>query len=250
MHRPSIKLAPTGAALSAALALTACGSVVDHKPNLIAGKDAFQKKCGSCHILARAGTKGIQGPNLDEAFRQSLADGIERSTVRGVVARQIEEPNRAAQVDPATEKELIVMPKDLVKGQELEDVAAYVASAVSKSGEDPGRLASVGKITSKGTAKEAGGKLDIPANPDGQLAYEYADAEATAGQVTIESKNDSSTGHNIAVEGNGLSTTAGKIVQGGAVSSVQVTLKPGTYTFFCTVPGHRAGGMEGKITVK
>jgi cytochrome c2 len=64
----------TAAAALAAAGLSACG-VVDREPNLIAGKRAFVSKCGSCHVLNRAGTKGNQGPNLDEAFQQSLRDG-------------------------------------------------------------------------------------------------------------------------------------------------------------------------------
>ncbi|MEA2126098.1 MAG: hypothetical protein QOI80_2880, partial [Solirubrobacteraceae bacterium] len=61
--------------------------------------------------------------------------------------------------------------------------------------------------------------------------------------------NKSSIGHNIALEGNGVNEE-GKVVSGGATSDVKVTLKPGTYTFFCSVPGHREGGMQGKLTVK
>jgi uncharacterized cupredoxin-like copper-binding protein len=39
-------------------------------------------------------------------------------------------------------------------------------------------------------------------------------------------------------------------VQGGADSTIKVDLKPGNYTFYCSVPGHREGGMVGKLTVK
>ena len=42
----------------------------------------------------------------------------------------------------------------------------------------------------------------------------------------------------------------GPVVSGGDSSDIKVTLKKGTYTFFCSVPGHREAGMEGKITVK
>ena len=67
--------------------------------------------------------------------------------------------------------------------------------------------------------------------------------------MTFETKNDESIGHNIAIEGNGVNQ-AGPVVQGGATSKFTANLKPGTYTFFCSVPGHRQGGMEGKLTVK
>src|SRR4051794_10609788 len=113
--------------LAAAAGLTACG-VVSHEPDMIAGKQAFVEKCGSCHVLSRAGTKGTQGPNLDQAFQNSLDVGIKRSTIEGVVHRQILYPNRRPQQDPVTNDELIAMPAKLVKGQLANDVAAYVAS--------------------------------------------------------------------------------------------------------------------------
>ena len=70
-----------------------------------------------------------------------------------------------------------------------------------------------------------------------------------SGDLELKSKNDSSTPHNIALEGNGVNEE-GPVVQGGQSSDIKVTLKPGEYTFFCSVPGHREGGMEGKLTVK
>ena len=72
---------------------------------------------------------------------------------------------------------------------------------------------------------------------------------ANAGAVTIKSENPQSTPHDIAVEGNGLNDK-GEVVSGGGVSQFEADLEPGEYTFFCSVPGHREGGMEGKLTVK
>ena len=91
--------------------------------------------------------------------------------------------------------------------------------------------------------------LDIPADPGGALAYKYADAAAPPGKVEIESQNESSIEHDIAIEGNGVNEK-GQVVKNGGMSKVTADLKPGEYKFFCTVPGHREGGMEGKLTVK
>ena len=55
--------------------------------------------------------------------------------------------------------------------------------------------------------------------------------------------------HDIAVEGNGVNEK-GEVVQGGGTSEFSANLQPGEYTFFCSVPGHREGGMEGKLTVE
>jgi plastocyanin len=245
VKRPSLVLA----SLVAAGGLSACGSIVDKEPNLIAGKEAFIQKCGSCHVLNRAGTKGLQGPNLDTAFEQALEEGMKRSTIEGVVAKQINIPNRREQVDPAGKAPPVAMPADLVKGDLANDVAAYVAKVAGRDGEDTGRLADVGGAKAEGTAKAENGELDIPANPDGQLAYEFASAEAPAGAIKLKSPNESGTDHNIALEGNGVSEE-GPVVKNGGVSEVDADLKPGEYTFYCSVPGHREGGMEGKLTVK
>jgi uncharacterized cupredoxin-like copper-binding protein len=67
--------------------------------------------------------------------------------------------------------------------------------------------------------------------------------------VTIDMKNASSVPHDIAVQGNGINQV-GKVVSSGGVSTVQASLKPGKYTFYCSVPGHRQAGMVGTLTVK
>src|SRR4051812_5081812 len=101
------------AAFAAGLSALASGCAGTEKdPNLVAGKQMFVKNCGSCHVLARAGTKGTTGPNLDEAFRQPLQEGFGRDAVRGVVADQIAYPNLNG-----------VMPPKLGRGKDAEDVA-------------------------------------------------------------------------------------------------------------------------------
>ena len=75
--------------------LAGCGDAEkDNDANLIVGKQQFVAKCGSCHTLARANTKGTIGPNLDEAFRASVEEGLERNAIRTVVEGQVQNPNR------------------------------------------------------------------------------------------------------------------------------------------------------------
>jgi uncharacterized cupredoxin-like copper-binding protein len=236
------------ACVVAATLVAGCAGSVGGHSNLVNGKQQFVAKCGACHTLARAGTKGVTGPNLDESFARARIDGLETSTFAGIVQEQIAQPSRIPQTDPETRKPGAMMPADLVKGDDARDVAAYVAMAAGARGKDTGQLASVGSKP-KGTAQEKDGVLSIPVNEQGGLAYQFADAQASAGQVTLESRNPEPIGHNIAVEGNGLDQK-GPVVQGGAVSKVSVDLRPGTYTFYCSVPGHREGGMVGKLTVK
>jgi plastocyanin len=61
--------------------------------------------------------------------------------------------------------------------------------------------------------------------------------------------NPSSVPHDVAITGNGVSAI-GLIVTGGGKSTVTADLKPGTYTFYCSVDAHRAAGMQGTLTVK
>jgi plastocyanin len=246
MQRPVCTLLALAGAAGAVALAAGCGqSVVTENDNLVAGKQKFVAKCGSCHTLSRAGTKGTVGPNLDAAFRQPLRDGQGRTTVRGIVHEQILYPSRLQSHSTGTQ-----MPAKLVKGQDAEDVAAYVAFVVGRSGEDTGLLKDAVKQAGGGAAAaEKNGTLEIDADATGQLAYVTNKATGTPGPVTIQSKNPSSTPHDISIEGNGVNGK-GPVVTGGKVSSFKVTLKPGTYTFFCSVPGHRQAGMQGKLTVK
>ena len=247
MGRPPLKrtLITLAAGASLAAALSACGTdAVPADADLIAGKKAFVKSCGSCHTLSRAGTKGNVGPNLDDAFRRSLQDGLGRDTIRGVITEQIDHPARLRKGSP------VFMPAKLVDGKLAHDVASYVASVASLPGKDAGRLGSA--IAAPGAGKPVAaksGKLDMPADPNGQLAYITKVATAPAGQLEIDSKNASGTPHDIALEGNGVKEN-GKTVSNGGVSTISVTLKAGEYTYFCSLPGHREGGMLGKLTVK
>jgi mono/diheme cytochrome c family protein len=226
---------------TAAVVLAGCGSdVKGDRADLVHGKQLFVQRCGSCHTLARAGTRGTVGPDLDEAFAQSLGEGFKRSVVRGVVHEQILYPSISG-----------VMPAKLVTGQSAVDVAAYVADAAAKPGEDTGALASAVRAVSQRSATAQGGRLEIDANPDGQLAYEVSSATAPAGALEIDSRNASGTPHDIALEGpDGRQLGNGPVVSNGGVSRVSVSLRPGRYTFYCTVPGHREGGMEGMLTVR
>ncbi len=236
---PSRVKVPAGILVAAALLVALAGCEVKQgQPDLVRGKQLFVAKCGSCHVLSRAGSKGQVGPDLDQAFQASLGDGFKRGTIRGLVHKQILYPNRQG-----------VMPAKLVTGRDAEDVAAYVASVAAKPGKDTGALATAVGGGQKPLAVEQAGKLDIPADPNGQLLYQFKNAQAKPGPVTIDSLNKSSVPHNIAIQGPGASKL-GPIGQGGHVSTIQVTLKPGTYTFYCSVDAHRQAGMVGKLTVK
>ena len=226
------------AAVGVMAGVSACSSEGGGAGNVdvVAGKQLFVSKCGACHVLNRAQTKGTTGPNLDQAFQQSLKDGMKRSGIRGAVHGWILHPNQNG-----------VMPAKLVKGQDAYDVAAYVARSVAAGGKDTGLLASAVKAPGSGKpAVEKAGSLQIDADPTGQLAYTTNKATGTPGEITVKMQNKSGTPHDIVIDGKGK----GEIVQNGGVSKFSADFTAGKFTYYCSVPGHRQAGMQGTLTVK
>jgi mono/diheme cytochrome c family protein len=128
-----IRFLPLLAAMSAiALPAAGCGtSDVD----TARGRALFVNKCGTCHQLAQAATTGTQGPDLDDAFAAARAAGQDSDTFEGVVRAQVEFPR------PSTNNPTVSMPADIVEGQDLDDVAAYVASVAGVPGAAPPQVA-------------------------------------------------------------------------------------------------------------
>jgi mono/diheme cytochrome c family protein len=95
------------------------------------GRTLFVQKCGTCHGLAQAGTTAQIGPNLDHAFAAARAAGQTDSTIEGIVEAQVEYPR------PSNENPAVSMPADIVTGQDLDDVAAYVGAYAGVPGAAP-----------------------------------------------------------------------------------------------------------------
>jgi plastocyanin len=107
--------------------------------------------------------------------------------------------------------------------------------------------------TSTSTPAPSGGgsTIKISADPSGQLAFEQKAVTAPkAGPVTIDFTNDAPVGHDVHVADSSGQDLGGTNVITGGSASATVNLKPGKYTFFCSVPGHEAAGMKGTLTVK
>ena len=90
--------------------------------------------------------------------------------------------------------------------------------------------------------------ISTPSGTD--LAYDQKDVSAKAGSVTIDFQNNESIPHDVAVESSSGDTVGQTDLVASGTANTTVDLQPGTYTFFCTVPGHREAGMEGTLTVK
>lgn len=106
---------------------------------------------------------------------------------------------------------------------------------------------------SKPAAPSGGGGgatgLKLKADPGGKFAFDKTALSAKAGKVTIDLTNPAALAHDIAIEGNGVDVKSDLADQGQTVN-VTTDLKPGKYAFYCSVPGHRDGGMEGTLTVE
>jgi len=158
------------AAALAVLALAASdygsgvGSAISGNADPAHGKALFIEKCSACHTLAEANAQGKIGPNLDLAFRPSLRQGFKESTVRQVVADQIRFPGNYGKANPVT------MPKDIVTGSDVDDVADYVAAVVGPrkgvtiAAPPPPAPTTTGATPPGGGANLAAGKAAFAAN--------------------------------------------------------------------------------------
>ncbi|HVD39884.1 MAG TPA: c-type cytochrome [Solirubrobacterales bacterium] len=134
MARASKLITPLLALVAlAALMVVASGcGTTDADPQR--GRTLFLQKCSECHALAQAGATGAVGPNLDHAFAAARAEGNDSDTIEGVVKAQVEYP-RESNGNPA-----VSMPADLVTGQDLDDVAAYVGEWAGVPGAAPPKV--------------------------------------------------------------------------------------------------------------
>lgn len=136
------RLGVLAAALVALVVLSACDASED--ADVERGRALFQTKCGTCHTLAQAGTTTKIGPNLDDAFSESRANGMDNDTIEGVVQDQIANPR---QIDKGAESyDRVFMPAEIVTGQDAEDVATYVASVAGVPGAKPPPLGTAAQI--------------------------------------------------------------------------------------------------------
>jgi uncharacterized cupredoxin-like copper-binding protein len=91
--------------------------------------------------------------------------------------------------------------------------------------------------------------LTLSADPNNDLSFDKAELEAKAGRVRITMENPAQLPHDVSLEGPGGVDEQGEEVPQGGASEVEADVQPGEYTFYCSVDGHRDGGMEGTLTV-
>jgi plastocyanin len=119
-------------------------------------------------------------------------------------------------------------------------VVATMTAAVVTAGEEKGEAAG---------GEAAGRALQLAADPKGQLAFDKKKATVSAGTVAIDFVNRSSLPHNVTIA-KGSKVIAHTKTITGATTSTNANLPAGDYVFYCSVDGHRQGGMQGTLTVK
>jgi mono/diheme cytochrome c family protein len=173
-------------ALTGVVALAGCD--VSEDADLERGRALFQAQCGTCHALAEAGTSAQIGPDLDAAFADARASGMDNDTIEGVVQQQIANPREVSESDPDYQRTF--MPADLVTGEDAENVAAYVASVAGIPGIEPPQLppdqlftercGSCHTLAAAGTSGTQGPDLDqvLPGQSEQQIEQSIVDPNA------------------------------------------------------------------------
>jgi plastocyanin len=141
----------------------------------------------------------------------------------------------------ATMKKLLVLLTALA-------LAAFGLAACG--GDDSSDTTSAATEETTATGGGGGATVKFEADPDGALAYTQTDVSAPAGSDTIEFDNPASLGHDVVIEDSDGNEVARTDVISGSTTTTDADLQAGTYTFFCSVDGHRDAGMEGTLTVK
>jgi plastocyanin len=123
-------------------------------------------------------------------------------------------------------------------------------SSTTTSAATPAQTSSSSTSTPAAGAGGGSSSISEAADPSGKLQFTKSSLTAKAGKVTINFTNKSSLPHNMTIQQgtNGPVVGATPTFSGGS-KTLQVSLKPGTYTFYCSVPGHRQAGMQGTLRV-
>jgi plastocyanin len=134
--------------------------------------------------------------------------------------------------------------------EEAEEKAEEAGEKAEEVGEEGKEKAEEAKQEAEGGSGGSATTLDFEADPGGNLAFTEDKVTSKAGKVTINFTNSSPVPHNVDIEDESGENVAETEVISEDSESTTADLKPGTYTFYCDVPGHRQAGMEGTLTVK
>jgi plastocyanin len=252
----ALVLGPTGLALASNGTLYVA-STEDSK--ILAVSEAMTRTTPA----AKGGTVLTEGGHLKEPLGLVLAPNGNIITSNGGDGNMVETTPAGKQVAVQTADKktgagalfgLVVAPRGkgiyfVDDGENTLKLLQEAPSASSGAAAAPPSSQGAAKPAASATTSSAQA-LSVEANPEGQLKFNTTALTAKAGKVSIDFSNMASLAHNLTV-----ATASGAVVgatptfQGGA-KTLALNLKPGTYKFYCSVPGHRMAGMEGTLTVK
>ena len=227
---PDVRIRPPriAAALAIGTLFLAAGCGGSEKPDPARGKELFTQRCGACHILENAGTKGVQGPNLDLAFKQSVADGLGRSTIEGVVRKQIALP----QGDQ--------MPAESGRGQGRRRGGCLRGERDRKEGLRRRR---------RPVGHGEGGRQEHVQIPRTRTVSSRTSSRAPR-QRPGRRRSSRRTIRRCRTTSRSREGPRARSSRAARPPRSAVDLKPGKETFYCSVPGHEQAGMKGTLTVK
>ena len=134
--------------------------------------------------------------------------------------------------------------------EDIEEGAEDAKEEVEDKAGEAKEEAEDAKEDAEGGTADSSATFDVEADPSGSLAYTTDEASAKAGKVSVNFTNSSPVPHDVRIEDKGGKDIGGTEVISESNESATVNLKPGDYTFYCSVPGHRQGGMEGTLTAE
>lgn len=139
----------------------------------------------------------------------------------------------------ATTTFAVLNARDEQHRRQAEEAEAATTATTTTTGTTTTGAAPAGKATA----------VKLSADPSA-IAYEEKQLSAKAGAVTIDFDNPSAVTHDVCLEGTGAADLGCSDQIAQSKASLSADLEPGTYTFYCSVDGHRQAGMEGALTVK
>lgn len=173
------------------------------------------------------------------------------ATTFSVLHAQDEEHHKEAELEHANEEFEAVGNEDMPAEAGHEAEGAQGGEPPEDKGHaKPAEPADKGDSGAAAGSGGAGGTLQLAADPSA-IAYDKTELTSAPGKVTIDFTNPGAIEHDVVIEAEGgEELAASEVITQGGKTSASAELAAGTYTFFCSVPGHREAGMEGELVVE